>query len=177
MEKDLIHDSLTSLKTRAFFEQECKTYLSSIGNSNNDKRHEWFGFKNLSILFFDIDDFKKVNDIYGHLVGDTVLKNVAHTIKESVREGDTVARWGGDEMAASLLGANEADAKNKAEEIRKKIDKLTFDSAPDLKMTVSIGIANTSENIPFEKLLECADKALYRAKENGRDRAVVHSEL
>src|SRR3990167_4467430 len=105
LEKDLIHDSLTGLKTRAFLEEELGIYLNAIAYNKDGKRKNWFGFKNLSIIFFDIDHFKKVNDTYGHAIGDLVLKRVAETIQKSLRTGDTLARWGGEEMVVSLLGA------------------------------------------------------------------------
>ncbi len=110
LEKDLIHDPLTTLHTRAFFEEESNMYLSAVFNIVGSKRHEWFGFKNLSILFFDIDYFKHINDTFGHPVGDTVLREVGKTILSSMREGDLVARWGGEEIVAMLLGSSEADA-------------------------------------------------------------------
>lgn len=177
LEKDLIHDSLTSLKTRAFFEEETKIYLSAISNANLGKRRDWFGFKNLSFLFFDIDHFKNVNDQYGHEVGDNVLKEVASVIMKSVREGDTVARWGGEEIVASLLGANESDAREKAESIRRKIEKLTFDSISDLKLTISIGVASNFSGATYQTLLKNADLALYKAKGTGRNKVAAFSEI
>lgn len=177
LEKDLIHDSLTSLKTRSFFEEETRIYLSAIVKNNEGKRKDWFGFKNLSFLFFDIDHFKNVNDTYGHEVGDKVLREVGHIIVKSVREGDTVARWGGEEIVVSLLGANESDAKEKAESIRKKIESLTFDTVPDLKITISIGVANSLPGATYETILKNADLALYRAKGSGRNKVVAFSEL
>ena len=177
LEKDLIHDSLTSLKTRAFFEEECNIYLSAVANINAEKRKEWFGFKHLSVLFFDIDHFKKINDTYGHDIGDKVLKKVAEVISNSLREGDTVARWGGEEIVALLLGANETDAREKAEIIRKKIESLEFDFAPDLKVTISIGVAENFPEATCAKLLKNADLALYKAKGTGRNKVVAFSEL
>ena len=177
-EGDLIHDNLTGLKTRAFFEEEIDIYLSAItGSTNASRRKEWFGFKNISILFFDIDHFKTINDTYGHSVGDDVLKEVSLTINQSVREGDTVSRWGGEEIVTSLLGANEVDAKTKAESIRKKIAKLSFESMPGRGVTVSIGISNTESGVTRKELVDQADKALYKAKETGRNRVVAFSEL
>jgi diguanylate cyclase (GGDEF)-like protein len=177
LEKDLIHDPLTGLRTKAFFEEESAVYLSAIFNIHNNKRQEWFGFKNLSILFFDIDYFKKINDTYGHAMGDVVLREVAQAISKSMREGDTVARWGGEEIVAMLLGANETDAKNKAEDIREKIENLKFDSHPDLKVTISIGVATATGAMMPEELVKHADKALYKAKESGRNKVVTFSEI
>ena len=175
LEKDLIHDHLTSLKTRAFFEEECNTYLSAIANLEAGKRKEWFGFKHLSVLFIDIDHFKKINDTYGHEVGDRVLKKVAEIVSGSLREGDTVARWGGEEMVALLLGANELDAKEKAHNIRKKIESLRFNSLKDLKVTISIGVAENFPGANCAGLLKNADLALYKAKNSGRNKAVAFS--
>lgn len=177
LEKDLIHDTLTSLKTRAFFEEESKTYISTTENIHAGKRHEWFGFKHLSIIFFDIDYFKKINDTYGHDVGDIVLKKVAEFIKKSVRVGDIVSRWGGEEMVVLLLGANESEAKEKADKIREGIENLVFEEVSDLKVTISAGVSEYSQGLSYEKIIKNADSALYKAKETGRNKVVAFSEL
>ncbi len=177
LEKDLIHDGLTSLKTRAFFEEESSVYLSAIAGINEGKRKNWFGFKNLSFLFFDIDNFKNINDTLGHAVGDTVLREVAKVIVVNVREGDTVARWGGEEIVASLLGATEKDAKEKAESIRRSVEEIKFSEAPDLKVTISIGVASNFKGATCESLVKNADLALYRAKRTGKNKVVAFSEL
>lgn len=176
LEKDLIHDSLTGLKTRAFFEEELGVYLAVIAHNQQGKRKEWFGFKNISIIFFDIDYFKKVNDTYGHDIGDAVLRKVAETIRASLRTGDTPARWGGEEMVASLLGANEEDAKAKAEEIRMKIEALSFPEATDLRLTISSGVASSEKDIVLSELVKRADQALYKAKETGRNKVVAYGD-
>ena len=174
LERDLIHDSLTGLKTRAFIEDELGVYLSAIAHSKAGKRKEWFGFKNISIIFFDIDYFKKVNDTYGHDVGDVVLRRVAEAIQSSLRTGDTLARWGGEEMLASLLGADKNDALTKAEEIRAKVESLTFVEEPDLHITISSGIASSEEDVTLSELVKRADEALYQAKETGRNKVVIY---
>ena len=177
LENDLIHDSLTSLKTRAFFEERSNANFRMLSNTDIRKRRGPFDFKNLSILFFDIDYFKKINDTYGHAVGDVVLREVAQVISGNMRQGDIVARWGGDEIVAMLPGAKEINAKKKADDIRKKIEMLIFDSAPDLKVTISIGIANAKNGLTPKEIMIRADKALYKAKETGRNKAVVYSGL
>lgn len=177
LERDLIHDKLTGLKTRAFFENEQNVYIEMITQNEQGKREEWFGFKNISIIFFDIDHFKKVNDTYGHDVGDLVLQKVAETIRTNLRTGDTLARWGGEEMIASLLGANEEDAMEKAEEIREKIAALNFLEVPDLRVTVSAGVASSEKEVTFPELTKRADIALYKAKETGRNMVMAYSEI
>ncbi len=177
LKKDLIHDSLTSLKTRKFFEDRAKIYLSNIEKVGEGKRRDWFGFKNFSLLFIDIDYFKKINDEYGHDMGDVVLKTVAETISKDVRGGDTVARWGGEEILVLLLGANEEDAKEKADSIRKDVESVVFKDVSGLKVTVSIGVAEYKKGLSIDDLIKSADQALYKAKETGRNKVVVFSEI
>lgn len=173
---DLIHDPLTGLKTRAYFEEQVGTYLAFPKKSASARR-ESFGFETLSVVFFDIDHFKKVNDTYGHEAGDIVLQDVAQAVKTSLRAGDTVARWGGEEMLASLLGAGEADAAAKAEEIRRKVAALAFPGIPGLTVTVSSGVATHQEGEDLKALVKRADQGLYKAKETGRNKVVRYSEL
>lgn len=177
LETDLVHDKLTSLKTRSYFEEKSKGFLNHAEKIKRGKRRDWIGFKDICFLFFDIDYFKKINDTYGHDVGDMVLKKVAETIKKSLRAGDIVARWGGEEFIAILLGSHEKESKVKAEEIRKNVQEVTFDDIEDLKISVSIGVAEFKKSISFENLVKNADRALYKAKETGRNKVVAFSEL
>ncbi|MDO8565183.1 MAG: GGDEF domain-containing protein [bacterium] len=180
LETNLIHDPLTGLKARAFFEEEVSTFLQIISQQSEaptgvSERKERFGFRNLSIIFFDIDHFKKVNDQYGHDVGDKVLIKVAQAIQSCLRTGDTVARWGGEEVLASLLGANEQDASAKAEEIREMVEKLVFPEAPELKITISAGVTASEKGLDLNSLIKRADQALYNAKNSGRNKVVSYS--
>lgn len=177
LEKDLIHDHLTELKTRAFFEEEARMHFELISDSHSEKRKEQFGPKHISFLFFDIDYFKKINDTYGHMVGDVVLKKVAHTINAALRQGDTASRWGGEEIAVSLLGADEDDAYTIALRVLESVQNLRFEEAPDLTVTISCGIATVKETVTFEELMQRADRALYRAKDSGRNTVVRYSKL
>jgi diguanylate cyclase (GGDEF)-like protein len=177
LEKDLVHDTLTGMKTRNFFEEEARVYLDSVVNAERGERRHLFGFKNISFIFFDVDFFKKVNDTYGHLVGDKVLITIAKTIRESLRDGDTAARWGGEEIVVTLVGATENDAKEKAEEIRENIEALKFPDNPDLHLTISSGVASGEAGLTLEDIMKHADLALYKAKESGRNCVVAYSEL
>jgi diguanylate cyclase (GGDEF)-like protein len=103
LENELIHDKLTSAKTRGYFEEKSKEYLDFAGKVRGGKRRDWAGFRDISFLFFDIDHFKKINDTYGHDVGDKVLKEFASVVKNSLRVGDIFARWGGEEFVVILL--------------------------------------------------------------------------
>lgn len=180
---DLIHDTLTGLKTRAYFEEEVGVYLKIIEGQAEaaqyaeSPRKENFGFKNLSIVFLDIDHFKKVNDKYGHDIGDVVLKSVAAAVRDGLRTEDTAARWGGEEIVVSLLGATEKEAMIKAERIRKKIEKLKFREAPGLSVTVSAGVAGCETGVGVVDLEKRADEALYKAKKTGRNKVVAYSQI
>lgn len=177
LEHRLVHDKLTSLKTRGYFEEKSKVFLDNSEKIKKDNRREWSGFKDISFLFLDVDHFKKINDTHGHDVGDEVLKKVADTLKKDLRVGDIVARWGGEEFVAILLGANEEQAKMKAEQIRGEVEKIVFENPEGLKVTISIGVSEFESGKTFEDLVKHADEALYRAKETGRNRVVTYSEL
>lgn len=177
LEDRLNHDKLTSLKNRGYFEEKSKKYLDNTEKIKADGRRGWMGFSDISFLFFDIDHFKKINDTYGHNVGDEVLKQVADTLKKNLRLGDIVARWGGEEFVAILLGAHENEAKKKADEIRQKVEVMTFENPKDLKITISIGVAEFEQGRSFEDLVKHADEALYASKQNGRNRVTTYSEI
>lgn len=177
LKDDLIHDSLTGLKTRRFLEHEGKIYFDAATNPQNGRRLEWFGFRNMSFIMFDIDYFKKINDAYGHATGDGVLKAVAAKIEDGVRRGDIAARWGGEEFAVMLLGASESKSLSKADKIRREIELSSFNNLPGINVTISAGVSSAMSDITFEEMVKRADKALYAAKESGRNKALAWSEI
>ena len=125
-----------------------------------------------SVLLFDIDHFKKVNDSFGHAAGDMVLKEVCQLIKKTFRDNDYSARYGGEEFAVVLLEANAEKAMTAAEKIRKVVEEHVFfiNEQQSIQLTISIGICvyNRSLN-SFDQVLNNSDNALYEAKENGRN--------
>ena len=123
--------------------------------------------KNYSLLLIDIDHFKNINDTYGHDVGDKILETLGEVLKKSVRAGDIVCRWGGEEFLVILPDTSIKEAVKIAEKIRKKVKENSFDN---VKITVSIGIAAFEGD--FEKAFKKADENLYKAKKSGRDRVV-----
>lgn len=129
-----------------------------------------------SLLILDVDLFKKFNDTYGHIAGDTVLFNLARTLEKSVREVDVVARFGGEEFVVLLKGHNSKSSFKVAERIRKNIEKMDIEfQGQILKVQVSIGVANITPKINFpEDLVARADKALYESKNKGRNRSTVY---
>ncbi len=167
-EKNLIHDSLTNLKTRRYFREEVEKNISTISAPGLEKRKE--GFSTISFLFCDIDYFKTVNDTYGHSFGDEILKKVSQIIEKNIRNSDTACRWGGEEIVVSLLGANEQEAKGVAEKIRKAVQEEINQEYGDnprysnLRVSLSIGVSSYEKKLSLDQLINQADEAVYLAK-------------
>lgn len=125
----------------------------------------------LSVIFFDIDHFKAVNDTYGHDAGDRVLAEVASLVKATLRQGDFVARWGGEEFVVTLQSVESEQAHRIAETIRLRIQSHRFGEVP--RVNVSLGVTCYKEGETKESLLKRVDQALYEAKHSGRNRVVV----
>jgi diguanylate cyclase (GGDEF)-like protein len=160
-------DSLTGLYNRGYFED------SLSGEISRARRYD----TEFSILFLDLDDFKKVNDTMGHLAGDYVLKKVANLIINEKREEDVVARYGGEELVVILPETNKVNTIIKAERIRKKIQdmSLIFDGKK-IQVSASGGIATFPQDATeANKLIQCADQALYRAKAEGKNQICLYS--
>ncbi|MEA3406140.1 MAG: GGDEF domain-containing protein, partial [Pseudomonadota bacterium] len=130
----------------------------------------------LSLIMLDIDFFKKVNDTYGHDVGDLVLKEVACVVSGMLRDSDKVCRFGGEEFMVILPETNDSVAKQIAERIREAIKNLTSAEVPT-QITMSLGVTTLTKWDSEATLIKRADKALYLAKERGRDRVEVDIEL
>ena len=124
----------------------------------------------LSVVLGDLDEFKEVNDLHGHAVGDEVLRVVAEVLRETLRESDVTGRWGGEEFLLLLPGANEEGAAQLAERVRVALAARSIPSVPGLRVTASFGVAEYAGETNPEQLLEAADGALYRAKRAGKDR-------
>ena len=160
------------LKDRAYKDILTGFYRREILNDLIEKefyRSKRYGY-HFSILMIDIDNFKKVNDTYGHLVGDKVLKKVAETTKKTIRKSDVAIRYGGEEFLIILPHTDLEAAKIAAERIRKNIEKLDVDG---VKVTVSVGIADNSLSPKLEDLIRKADQALYIAKRTGKNKVVA----
>ncbi|WP_151734785.1 sensor domain-containing diguanylate cyclase ['Paenibacillus yunnanensis' Narsing Rao et al. 2020] len=154
-------DSLTGLYARHYLDEEIKERMTA----------DFCG----SLIVVDIDQFKTVNDTYGHQRGDKILKQVSEIIKSSIRQGDIAARWGGEELAVYLPQLGVQQAVNVAERIRKRVMGET-----EPRVTVSCGVAEWSwidERVSVESLFYRADMALYEAKNNGRNLVVIDSAL
>ncbi|KVX02476.1 diguanylate cyclase domain-containing protein [Shewanella frigidimarina] len=159
------HDPLTELPNRGLLFGRLQT---SLGLARREGSH-------LSLLFIDIDGFKHVNDSYGHLVGDKLLKNIAQRLRDCVRKSDTVGRFGGDEFVVVLNGIDSFDnVLVITENIRAQLEKpYQFDDL-NLQLSPSIGVARYPDNGDDEQqLLQYADQAMYRAKNAGGNRVDV----
>lgn len=171
--KDATLDALTGLNNRHQFAIRLREETASAKRQNTP----------LCCIMTDIDFFKKVNDTYGHAVGDCVLKNVARTIKKELRENDIPARYGGEEFAILLPHTTLEEATLVAQRLRCAIEKkkinieeYNIEGTKQLNVTISIGVSayNKAQKEP-EQLYQNADKALYKAKEGGRNRVVVYN--
>lgn len=170
-------DPLTGFYNRRGFEEEVGRLVRDIDFfKKNQETRKHFYIDSLSLLFFDIDDFKGVNDQHGHKAGDQVLQQVSQIIRQKVRNIDLVGRWGGEELVAALVGSREGDAYRKSEEIRKAVKSRV--KLGDREVTVSVGVSSLDESKTFEELVKNADKAMYVAKkERGKNNTVRYSEL
>ena len=124
----------------------------------------------LSVIMFDIDFFKQVNDNFGHIFGDTVLMKVADVLKNSVRKVDFSGRYGGEEFLLILPNTVLESAAYVADFLRHRISELQFKEHPELKLTISAGVAFIEGKKDFIEMISHADKLLYKAKENGRNK-------
>lgn len=161
LEKLSITDKLTGLFNRHHIDK---------------KVHELYSLSHryqvpFTLILLDIDDFKKVNDTYGHIQGDKVLKTVSKLLRLNSRESDIVGRWGGEEFIIICPNTDIDSAVKVAEKMRKAIEMEIFDI--DIPVTASFGISNYSNHKSYEDLIIKVDKALYQAKTSGKNTIVT----
>jgi diguanylate cyclase (GGDEF)-like protein len=153
------HDYLTGLFNRRYFNQITSDLDSTIG---------------ISVALIDLDHFKLVNDTYGHSIGDEVLIQVANTMKIVFSEDVTIARYGGEEFVVLFNGVYFSRVKNLCESFRACIQSYDWKSiVPNLKLTVSLGVENSTTNQAIKDIIDQADQNLYKAKDLGRNQIVV----
>ena len=160
LEKLATTDKLTGIYNRHKFDEIFTVELNRVLRYKNP----------LSIIMFDIDFFKKVNDNYGHDIGDHVLKKIAHNVKEEIRHSDIFVRWGGEEFLILCLESASVDASALAEKLRVYIEGMNFEKVQ--KVTCSFGVTSYIDKESAESFIKRADEALYRAKNEGRNRVV-----
>ncbi len=155
-----LRDGLTHLFNRSFFD---KAILREISRSGRHKQC-------FSLFFFDIDNFKKINDNYGHQVGDKVLSRIGETLIKNLRLEDVACRYGGEEFVVILPETDKESAIKVANRLREKISEIHFTELVSLSVTISGGIASYPEDsLLAEDLIRKADMAAYSAKKAGKN--------
>jgi len=163
-----ITDPVTGLSNHRFFQERLhELWRRDVGKSIP-----------LSLLMIDIDNFKAVNDDFGHLAGDQVLSEVAVRLTSSIHEGETVSRYGGEEFAMLLPHTDGTQSRLRAESIREAVAKAQFaiPQGDPIRLTVSVGVATATSHADCKRpsdLISAADRALYRAKKQGRNQVIV----
>lgn len=160
-QQELHHLAVTDELTGAFNRNHLKSVLSQ--EMARDIRYD----KTFGLLIIDIDNFKNINDTFGHAVGDEVLRKTAQILSASIRSNDTLVRWGGEEFVVIAIEVNETTLKHLCEKLRNKIEENSFGAVE--KVTVSIGATLFRKDDTRDALLSRADKALYQAKNEGRN--------
>ena len=158
-----IRDTLTGLHNRRFMTEFLEHQIAQYNRHGTT----------LSLIFADIDFFKRINDELGHVVGDIVLKNFARILKGSCRDTDISIRYGGEEFLLILPDTDELEALNIAERVRQTMESFRFPSVPR-SVTASFGIVEIQEGDDQDDLIQRADERLYMAKREGRNRCVTN---
>jgi len=161
--KEANYDELTGLYNKKKFFEHARVIFENAERGNID----------FALAMIDLDDFKLVNDQYGHMAGDHILKKTAQLIKNNIRKTDLAARFGGEEFCLVLTGVNKKAAYQKIEEIRKKIAEHNFIYQEEIiNLTVSAGISLEIKD-SIKSMIIKADKLLYKSKKEGKNRTTI----
>ncbi len=157
-------DQLTEVYNRKYIEYQIKSLMNEIELFN----------QNFGLVFIDIDDFKVVNDTYGHLIGDEVLKLITRTVKHNIRDDDVLGRFGGEEFILLLKLSNINELNMVSEKIRTLVEKSSiYVEDKMLSVTISLGATLHKDGDTKESLIERADKAMYQSKITGKNRVTI----
>lgn len=158
------HDTLTDISNRRDFEEKLQNHILAQKRAGND----------LALIFVDIDNFKSINDNFGHEKGDIVIKKAAKIFKNSIRQSDLLARWGGEEFVIALLNLCEEDAKDVAEKLRSGLEHdIELKEIANRSVTGSFGLTMMENSDTLEDLISKADEAMYISKKSGKNRISV----
>jgi diguanylate cyclase (GGDEF)-like protein len=167
-----ITDGLTGLYTRTYFIERLQEEIERAKNDSTP----------ISVAIMDIDYFKKVNDTYGHLAGDTFLKQLSNILRRRFRSVDVLSRYGGEEFAVLMYHTTITESYKILEEVRKMVEEEKFFMPIEsyhpiqIKKTISIGVVELKEEQTPDEIIKKADDALYKAKESGRNKVCVYKE-
>jgi len=165
LEHQAMTDSLTGLYNHRAFHERLRRALASASRSHDA----------VSVLMLDIDDFKRVNDIYGHGAGDEILRGLAETLKDSVRASDAVYRLGGEEFAIVITSRSAQNAEQLAHRVVDRVESTDFDPAG--RITISVGLARGPEHaMNPRELIACAEAAMMSAKARGKNQIVLYED-
>jgi diguanylate cyclase (GGDEF)-like protein len=166
LEKAAFTDPLTGAFNRRYLIEESEKQIKLCGDAG----------LNYSLIMLDVDHFKQINDTYGHHIGDEVLKILVRRMRHSLKKDTLIARYGGEEFVITLPGASLDNALSTAERMRNTVKASNFAiSGIELPITISLGVASTSHcGIDLQELLNNADKAMYKAKNSGRNTSVKY---
>lgn len=155
-------DTLTDLKNRRAFDDDFEQFLSLSKRQNQP----------LSLIFFDIDNFKVINDEYGHHRGDLVIVRIAAILRKNFRKEDLIARWGGEEFVIALLNTGQDQAFDLAEALRKQIEQdAELQQLTSHPVTISIGISQYAPPESYDSIFHRLDSAMYQAKQSGKNQS------
>lgn len=164
LQRLVIIDHLTGLTNRRFIEMSLEARLSEM------KRYGW----SFGVLFIDIDNFKNINDLYGHETGDNVLRMIAQTFINNSRPFDTTGRWGGEEFVSIILNVDRERLFDVANRMRMLIEQSVMTIGSDLiKVTVSIGATMANSEDTVEDIIRRADRLMYHGKISGKNRVII----
>jgi diguanylate cyclase (GGDEF)-like protein len=165
LEELSIKDELTGIYNRRFLIEFLEKQIQKANRYNNK----------FSLLLFDIDNFKKINDIYGHLTGDAVIKHVTSLIALNIRESDIIGRFGGEEFVVILLESDIIGGASAGEKLRSVIENTPLIlEGNSLNVTVSVGVSEHENGIDVDNVIEKADVALYKAKNSGKNKVEIN---
>lgn len=156
-------DYLTEIANRRYMTERLKEEIQRYKATN----------RKFSLILGDLDNFKKLNDTFGHESGDQIIQKITKIIKFALRESDLASRWGGEEFLILLPDTEKAEAQKVAERIRNNIQNFNFDLKNNqVRMTITVGVTEFNDSISLEENISNADKAMYMGKKNGRNTVV-----
>lgn len=159
-------DRLTGLNNRGYWEEQLQNEFKRFQRTGNT----------VSLIMFDIDHFKQVNDTYGHQAGDEVLRNISNVISKTARATDIIGRYGGEEFGLILINTNPEQAFTFAERLRQAAEEQSVShEGQSIEYRISLGVSACSDQFDtYEQWLEASDKALYESKHNGRNQTTIY---
>lgn len=184
LKKMVVKDEVTGILNRRGFYERISEFFNDVVFFKKDRvpreKRKEFVVKDLAILFIDIDNLKRINDIYGHAAGDKVIKIVAKIIEGNIRKSDFAGRWGGDEFVVGLVGSTEGSAFKVAQIIKdKSLEDKRISTYKGVKTSLSIGAAEVDDSVlSIDDLIDRADRAMYEGKhKKGKNFIVKYSEI